>query len=63
MDRALMARRLAQATLASRADVARYLEEARRSGKLREVCSWQARLRDLDHRIARYGLQRYAEEL
>ena len=38
MDRALMAKRLARATLASRVDVARYLEEARISGKLREVC-------------------------
>jgi hypothetical protein len=61
MDRALMAKRLAQATLASRADVARYLEQARRDGKLREVVSWQTRLKDIDHRIAQYGLERYAE--
>ena len=61
MDRALMAKRLAQATLASRADVARYLEQARRDGKLREAVSWQTRLKDLDHRIAQYGLERYAE--
>jgi hypothetical protein len=61
MDRALMAKRLAQATLASRADVERYLEQARRDGKLREVFSWQSRLRELDHRIAQYGLERYAE--
>jgi hypothetical protein len=61
MDRALMARRLAQATLASRADVVRYLEQARRDGKLREVLSWQFRLKKLEHRIAQYGLERYAE--
>jgi hypothetical protein len=61
MDRALMAKQLAQATLASRADVVRYLEQAREDGKLHEVISWQSRLKQLDRRIAQYGLERYAE--
>ena len=61
MDRALMAKQLAQATLASRADVVRYLEEARRDGKLREVISWQSRLEKLDRHIAKHGLERFAE--
>jgi hypothetical protein len=60
MDRALMARQLAQATLAARADAARYLDEARRDGKLRDVLSWQSRLKKIDQRIARYGLEQYA---
>jgi hypothetical protein len=61
MDRELMAKQLAQATLASRADAARYLEEARRDGKLRDVISWQSRLKKIDRRIAQYGLERYAQ--
>jgi hypothetical protein len=61
MDRALMAKQLAQAALASRADVVRYLEQARRDGKLREAISWQFRLKKLDRRIAQYGLERFAE--
>jgi hypothetical protein len=61
MDRALMAKQLAQAALASRADVVRYLEQARRDGKLREAISWQSRLKKLDRRIAQYGLERFAE--
>jgi hypothetical protein len=61
MDRALIAKQLAQATLASRADVARYLNEARRDGKLRDVILWRSRLKKLDRRIAQYGLERFAE--
>jgi hypothetical protein len=60
MDRALMAKQLAP-TLASRADVVRYLEQARRDGKLRDVILWQSRLNKLDRRIAQYGLERFAE--
>jgi hypothetical protein len=55
-----MAKQLAQATLAARADVARYLDEARLAGKLRDVLSWQSRLKKIDQRIAQYGLERYA---
>jgi hypothetical protein len=60
MDRELMATQLAQAALAARADVVRYLEEARRDGNLEGVISWQSRLKKIDRRIAQYGLQRYA---
>jgi hypothetical protein len=61
MDRQLMAKQLAQAALASRADIVRYLEEARRDGKLSDVISWQSRLKKIDRRIAQYGLEGYAK--
>jgi hypothetical protein len=61
MDRQLMAKQLAQAALASRADIVRYLDEARRDGKLRDVISWQSRLKKIDRRIAQYDLNRYAK--
>jgi hypothetical protein len=60
MNRELMAKQLAQAALASRADIVRYLEKARRDGKLGEVISWRSRLKKIDRRIAQYGLERYA---
>jgi hypothetical protein len=56
-----MAKQFAQATPASRADVARYLKKARGDGNLRDVILWQSRFKKLDRRIAQYGLQRYAE--
>jgi hypothetical protein len=61
MDRALIAKQLAQATLATRTDVARYLNEARRDEKLRDVILLRSRLKKLDRRIAQYGLERFAE--
>lgn len=60
MDWQLMAKQLAQAALASRADIVRHLEKARRNGKLRDVILWQSRLKKIDRRIAQYGLERHA---
>ena len=50
---------LARAAAASRADANRNETEARQQAHLHEIVGWRSRLRKIDRRIARYGLDRY----